>query len=81
MKNRLLLCFILCILLSSCSEKIEFKGVAAEKANEMNCMEDIELLIKNDDVELWASYSNLEEGLLCLYTCKNSNCFYSTERD
>ena len=81
MKNKLILCFISYILFSSCSEKIEFRELAADKAKEMNCMEDIELLVKNDDVELWASYSKLEEGLLCVYTCKNGNCFYSSERD
>ena len=36
--------FILLILFYSCSEKIEYKELAAEKAKEMNCMEDIELL-------------------------------------
>jgi hypothetical protein len=55
--------------------------LAAEKAKEMNCMEDIELLVKNDNVELWASYSQSENGLLCVYTCKNDICYYSTERD
>jgi hypothetical protein len=65
----------------SCSEKIEYKELASEKAKEMNCMADIELLVKNDNVELWASYSQSEEGLLCVYTCKNDICYYSTERD
>jgi len=73
--------FILLILFYSCSEKIEYKELAAEKAKEMNCKENIELLVKNDNVELWASYSQSEEGLLCVYTCKNNICYYSTERD
>ena len=73
--------FILLILFYACSERIVYEELASEKAKEMNCMEDIELLVKNSNVELWASYSQSEEGLLCVYTCKNDICYYSTERD
>ena len=73
--------FTLLILFYACSERIVYKELASEKAKEMNCMEDIELLVKNNNVELWASYSKSEEGLLCVYACKNDICYYSTERD
>ena len=81
MVNKLILSLIVVVTLYSCAEKIEFKDLALKQEKEMNCKEDIELLVKNEKVELWASYSNLNSKLLCVYTCKNDMCFYSTESD
>jgi len=47
----------------------------------MDCKDDVELLVKNENVELWASYNNVDTQLLCVYTCKDGKCYYSTERD
>lgn len=76
-----ILFFFSIFILSSCSEKIEFKNLAIQKAIEMDCKDDVELLVKNENVELWASYNNVDTQLLCVYTCKDGKCFYSTERD
>ena len=66
---------------TGCSENNIYEDLAIQKSKEMNCKEDVELLVQNDKTELWASYSKNEEGLLCVFICKNNNCAYSTERD
>ena len=70
---------------TSCSEifdeKYIYEDKAREKAIEKKCDPEIELLLVHDKTELWASYSIKDEKLLCLYTCVNEVCMFSTERD
>jgi len=42
---------------------------------------DIELLLTHEETELWVSYSKTDSSLLCLYTCVNDVCMFSTEKD
>ena len=73
--------FITFFLFSSCSDQENFKQIAIKQAQEKNCKPEVELLLQHEDTELWASYSNYNSSLLCLYTCKNNTCTFSTERD
>ena len=71
-------------ILISCNEitkKSQYKELAQKKANEKNCDSEIELLLTHDRTELWASYHNKDKQLLCVFTCMNKVCIYSTERD
>ena len=58
---------------------VEKASVKQEKKK--NCKPEVELLLQHEDTELWASYSNYDSSLLCLYTCKNNTCTFSTEQD
>ena len=73
--------FITFFLFSSCSDQENFKQIAIKQAQEKNCKPEVELLLQHEDTELWASYSNYDSSLLCLYTCKNNTCTFSTEQD
>jgi hypothetical protein len=73
--------FITFFLSASCSDQENFKQIAIKQAQEKNCKPEVELLLQHEDTELWASYSNYDSSLLCLYTCKNNKCTFSTEQD
>ena len=52
--------FIFFVLLS-CSEIIEtnkYRELASEQASKKNCDANVELLLKHEKTELWASYHN-----------------------
>ena len=68
----------------SCSEIIDrnkYQELATEQAIKRNCDTNVELLLKHDKTELWASYHNKDKNLLCVFTCVNDVCMFSTERD
>ena len=48
-----ILFFFSIFILSSCSEKIEFKNLAIQKAIEMDCKDDVELLVKNEGIRIF----------------------------
>ena len=78
-----ILIFIFFVLLS-CSEIIEknkYRELASEQASKKNCDANVELLLKHEKTELWASYHNKDKKLLCVLTCVNDVCMFSTERD
>ena len=84
MKNFLIL--ISFLLFASCSESSneisqKYKDLALKKALEKDCNMDIELLLTHEETELWVSYSKTDSSLLCLYTCVNDVCMFSTEKD
>ena len=84
MKNFLIL--ISFILFASCSESSneiskKYEDLALKKALEKDCNPEIELLLTHEKTELWASYSKTDSTLLCLYTCVNNVCMFSTEKD
>ena len=84
MKNFLIL--VLFILFASCSESSneiskKYEDLALKKALEKDCNPEIELLLTHDETELWASYSKTDSTVLCLYTCVNNVCMFSTEKD
>jgi|TARA_Y100000996_G_scaffold413263_1_gene401104 hypothetical protein len=68
-------------LLLSCSDSNKYESLALEKAKEKDCNQEIELLLTHEDTELWASYSKKDSSLLCLFTCVNDACMFSTEKD
>tara|TARA_B100000965_G_C19205534_1_gene589286 strand:+ start:63 stop:302 length:240 start_codon:yes stop_codon:yes gene_type:complete len=68
-------------LLLSCSESNRYESLALAKAKEKDCSQEIELLLTHENTELWASYSKKDSSLLCLYTCVNDVCMFSTEKD
>jgi len=81
-----LLILISFILFASCSESSneiskKYEDLALKKALEKDCSMDIELLLTHEETELWASYSKTDSTLLCLYTCVNNVCMFSTEKD
>jgi len=74
------------ILFASCSESSneiskKYEDLALKKALEKDCNPEIELLLTHEETELWASYSKTDSTLLCLYTCVNNVCMFSTEKD
>tara|TARA_B100000929_G_scaffold279801_1_gene257264 strand:+ start:614 stop:868 length:255 start_codon:yes stop_codon:yes gene_type:complete len=74
------------VLFVSCAESADktsnkYEELALKKALEKNCNEEIELLLTHDETELWASYNKTDNSLLCLYTCVNDVCMFSTEKD
>ena len=74
------------VLFVSCAESADktsnkYEELALKKALEKNCNEEIELLLIHDETELWASYNKTDNSLLCLYTCVNDVCMFSTEKD
>jgi len=84
MKNFLIL--ISFLLFTSCSESSneiskKYEDLALKKALEKDCNSEIELLLTHEETELWASYSKTDSTLLCLYTCVNNTCMFSTEKD
>ncbi len=84
MKNFLIL--VLFILFASCSESSneiskKYEDLALKKALEKDCNPEIELLLTHEETELWASYSKTDSTMLCLYTCVNNVCMFSTEKD
>ena len=84
MKNFLIL--ISFLLFASCSESSneiskKYEDLALKKASEKDCNPEIELLLTHEETELWASYSKTDSTLLCLYTCVNNTCIFSTEKD
>ena len=84
MKNCLIL--VSFILFASCSESSneiskKYEDLALKKALEKDCNPEIELLLTHEETELWASYSKTDSTLLCLYTCVNNVCMFSTEKD
>ena len=84
MKNFLIL--ISFFLFASCSESSnenskKYEDLALKKALEKDCNPEIELLLTHEETELWASYSKTDSTLLCLYTCVNNVCMFSTEKD
>tara|TARA_B100001175_G_C19469402_1_gene620912 strand:- start:1242 stop:1496 length:255 start_codon:yes stop_codon:yes gene_type:complete len=84
MKNFLIL--ISFLLFASCSESSneiskKYEDLALKKALEKDCNPEIELLLTHEETELWASYSKTDNTLLCLYTCVNNTCMFSTEKD
>lgn len=84
MKNFLIL--ISFLLFASCSESSneiskKYEDLALKKALEKDCNSEIELLLTHEETELWASYSKTDNTLLCLYTCVNNTCMFSTEKD
>ena len=84
MKNFLIL--ISFFLFASCSESSneiskKYEDLALKKALEKDCNLEIELLLTHEETELWASYSKTDSTLLCLYTCVNNICMFSTEKD
>ena len=75
---------IILFVLLSCSEIVErskYKEMASELASKKNCDPNIELLLTHEKTELWASYHNKDKKLLCVLTCVNDVCMFSTERD
>tara|TARA_B100000965_G_scaffold404259_1_gene434511 strand:+ start:901 stop:1149 length:249 start_codon:yes stop_codon:yes gene_type:complete len=70
---------------TSCSDVFDknyiYEDKAREKGIEKNCNPEIELLLVHDKTELWASYHNKDKNLLCVFTCVNDVCMFSTERD
>ena len=51
----------------SCSEIIEtnkYRELASEQASKKNCDANVELLLKHEKTELWASYHNKDKNLL-----------------
>ncbi len=79
MKNSIILFSF--FLLLSCSESNRYESLALAKAKEKDCSQEIELLLTHENTELWASYSKKDSSLLCLYTCVNDVCMFSTEKD
>ena len=79
MKNLIILFSF--FLLISCSDSNMYESLAIEKAKERDCSLEIELLLTYEDTELWASYSKKDSSLLCLFTCVNDACMFSTEKD
>ena len=79
MKNSIILFSF--FLLLSCSESNRYESLALAKAKEKDCSQEIELLLTHENTELWASYSKKDSSLLCLYTCVNDVCIFSTEKD
>ena len=84
MKNFFIL--ISFLLFASCSESSneiskKYEDLALKKALEKDCNTEIELLLTHEKTELWASYSKTDSTLLCLYTCVNNVCMFSTEKD
>jgi|TARA_E500000081_G_scaffold67433_1_gene69461 hypothetical protein len=78
--QKLLLLFAL--VLFSCSENTNvYEELAVKKAGEKNCNPVVELLLTYEDTELWSSYHNKDTQLLCVFTCVNDVCMFSTERD
>ena len=74
------------LLFASCSESSneisqKYEDLALKKALEKDCNMDIELLLTHEETELWVSYSKTDSSLLCLYTCVNDVCMFSTEND
>ena len=59
----------------------KYEDLALKKALEKDCNPEIELLLTHEETELWASYSKTDSTLLCLYTCVNNVCMFSTEKD
>ena len=51
------------------------------KTKEKDCNTEIELLLTHEETALWASYSKTDSTVLCLYTCVNDVCMFSTEKD
>tara|TARA_B100001027_G_scaffold111505_1_gene76907 strand:- start:1497 stop:1742 length:246 start_codon:yes stop_codon:yes gene_type:complete len=75
---------IIFFVLLSCSEIVErskYREMASELASKKNCDPNIELLLTHEKTELWASYHNKDKKLLCVLTCVNDVCMFSTERD
>ena len=59
----------------SCSEIIDrnkYQELATEQAIKKNCDTNVELLLK---------HHNKDKNLLCVFTCVNDVCMFSTERD
>jgi len=84
MKNFLILIsFLLFVSCSESSNEIskKYEDLALKKALEKDCNPEIELLLTHEETELWASYSKTDNTLLCLYTCVNNTCMFSTEKD
>lgn len=84
MKNFLILIsFFLFVSCSESSNEIskKYEDLALKKALEKDCNPEIELLLTHEETELWASYSKTDSTLLCLYTCVNNVCMFSTEKD
>ena len=84
MKNFLILIsFFLFVSCSESSNEIskKYEDLALKKALEKDCNLEIELLLTHEETELWASYSKTDSTLLCLYTCVNNVCMFSTEKD
>tara|TARA_X000001036_G_scaffold399894_1_gene403876 strand:- start:215 stop:469 length:255 start_codon:yes stop_codon:yes gene_type:complete len=84
MKNFLILIsFLLFVSCSESSNEIskKYEDLALKKALEKDCNSEIELLLTHEETELWASYSKTDSTLLCLYTCVNNTCMFSTEKD
>ena len=84
MKNFLILIsFFLFVSCSESSNEIskKYEDLALKKALEKDCNSEIELLLTHEETELWASYSKTDSTLLCLYTCVNNTCMFSTEKD
>ncbi len=82
-KFLILISFLLFTFCSESSNKIskKYEDLALKKALEKNCNSEIELLLTYEETELWASYSKTDSALLCLYTCVNDVCMFSTEKD
>ena len=81
MKINYIFFLLLFFLFANCSDQQNYKSIAIEKAQERDCKTDIELLITHEETELWASYNTFDPSLLCLFTCKNEVCIFSTEKE
>ncbi len=82
-KFLILISFLLFTFCSESSNEIskKYEDLALKKALEKDCNTEIELLLTHEETELWASYSKTDSTLLCLYTCVNYLCMFSTEKD
>ena len=81
MKKIIFILFPVFILSCSESNKQMYESLAIEKANEKNCNSNVELLLTYEKTELWSSFHNKDQKLLCVFTCVNEVCMFSTERD
>ena len=76
-----ILIFFILLSCSEVSQQNKYKELASEQAVSKNCDTEIELLLTHDKTELWASYHKKDKNLLCVFTCVNDVCMFSTERD
>ena len=70
--------FIFFVLLS-CSEIIEtnkYRELASEQASKKNCDANVELLLKHEKTELWASYHNKDKNLFITFYLYQSFLIY-----
>ena len=81
MHRYFILIFFILLSCSEVSQQNKYKELAFEQAVLKNCDTEIELLLTHDKTELWASYHNKDKNLLCVFTCVNDVCMFSTERD